>query len=156
MRCAFCRYDFGAEKSPAYCRRCYAGLNGLTDGQMATIMHDLKGAERGGTVSAVLGSFLIVMAIISAPANWGWPFIVAFSVAAALMWVLAIGDIGKAADLKWMLTWWGKQGQPTESEAKQREPKDIASIEAIRRLAELRDQGILTQEEFEQQKKKLL
>jgi len=48
------------------------------------------------------------------------------------------------------------QKQATKPEAKEREIKDIDSIEAIRKLAELRDQGILTQEEFEQKKKKLL
>ena len=37
-----------------------------------------------------------------------------------------------------------------------KETKGIDSVEAIRKLAELRDQGILTQEEFEQKKRKLL
>ncbi|HEY4711497.1 MAG TPA: SHOCT domain-containing protein [Dehalococcoidia bacterium] len=49
-----------------------------------------------------------------------------------------------------------RQKQAAEPEAKEKETKDIDSIEAIRKLAELRDQGILTQEEFEQKKKKLL
>jgi len=48
MRCAFCGWDFGDEKSPAYCRRCNAGLDGLTEGQMTRITHDLKESERGG------------------------------------------------------------------------------------------------------------
>ena len=40
--------------------------------------------------------------------------------------------------------------------AKEKETKEIDSVEAIRKLAELRDQGILTQEEFEEKKRKLL
>jgi len=40
--------------------------------------------------------------------------------------------------------------------AKEKETREIDSVEAIRKLAELRDQGILTQEEFEEKKRKLL
>jgi flagellar basal body-associated protein FliL len=46
--------------------------------------------------------------------------------------------------------------QATKPEAEESKTKEIASIEAVRKLAELRDQGVLTQEEFEQKKKKLL
>jgi len=49
-----------------------------------------------------------------------------------------------------------KEKQAAEPAAGPKETKDIASIEAIRKLAELRDQGILTQEEFEVKKRKLL
>lgn len=49
-----------------------------------------------------------------------------------------------------------RQKQGATLGAREKETKDIDSIEAIRKLAELRDQGILTQEEFEQKKKKLL
>jgi DNA-directed RNA polymerase subunit RPC12/RpoP len=49
-----------------------------------------------------------------------------------------------------------RQKQGAKLEAKEKETKDIDSIEAIRKLAELRDQGILTQEEFEAKKRKLL
>jgi DNA-directed RNA polymerase subunit RPC12/RpoP len=49
-----------------------------------------------------------------------------------------------------------REKQAAEPAARPKETKDIDSIEAIRKLAELRDQGILTQEEFEQKKKKLL
>ena len=49
-----------------------------------------------------------------------------------------------------------REKQATESAVRPKETKDIDSIEAIRRLAELRDQGILTQEEFEEKKRKLL
>jgi len=46
--------------------------------------------------------------------------------------------------------------QAAEPAAGPKETKDIDSIEAIRKLAELRDQGILTQEEFEEKKRELL
>lgn len=46
--------------------------------------------------------------------------------------------------------------QAAGAAARPKETKDIDSIEAIRKLAELRDQGILTQEEFEEKKRKLL
>lgn len=49
-----------------------------------------------------------------------------------------------------------RQKQGAELRVKESTTKDIDSIEAIRKLAELRDQGILTEEEFEQKKKKLL
>jgi predicted PurR-regulated permease PerM len=49
-----------------------------------------------------------------------------------------------------------EQRQPPKPETKEKKTRDIDSSEAIRKLAELRDQGILTQEEFEQKKKKLL
>lgn len=49
-----------------------------------------------------------------------------------------------------------RQKQAAEPAAGPKETKDIDSIEAIRKLAELRDQGILTQEEFEEKKRKLL
>jgi hypothetical protein len=49
-----------------------------------------------------------------------------------------------------------RQKQDVGLRTKEPATKDIDSIEAIRKLAELRDQGILTQEEFEQKKKKLL
>lgn len=49
-----------------------------------------------------------------------------------------------------------RQKQAAEPAARPKETKDIDSIEAIRKLAELRDQGILTQEEFEEKKRKLL
>jgi len=49
-----------------------------------------------------------------------------------------------------------REKQAAESKDKKQETRDIDSIEAIRKLAELKDQGILTQEEFEQKKKKLL
>jgi hypothetical protein len=155
MKCAFCGYNFG-DTNPASCPRCQAGLDGLTEGQMNRITHDLKNADRGGMIDALLGSLMIAMAIIFGLHHWGLPFVVGFSVLAVILWVLAIMEVQKAADLRWMLTWWGKQKQATKPEAKERETKEIDSIEAIRKLAELRDQGILTQEEFEQKKKKLL
>ena len=46
--------------------------------------------------------------------------------------------------------------QAVEATAGPKEAKDIDSIEALRKLAELRDQGVLTQEEFEEKKRKLL
>jgi len=46
--------------------------------------------------------------------------------------------------------------QAAEPVAKPEEIKDIDFVEEIRKLAELKDQGILTQEEFEEQKKRLL
>jgi DNA-directed RNA polymerase subunit RPC12/RpoP len=49
-----------------------------------------------------------------------------------------------------------REKQATEPAVRSKETKDIDSIEAIRKLAELRDQGILTQEEFEEKKRKLL
>lgn len=49
-----------------------------------------------------------------------------------------------------------REKQAVEFRDKEQETKEIDSIEAIRKLAELKDQGILTQEEFEQKKKKLL
>jgi len=155
MKCAFCGYNLG-DTNPASCPRCQAGLDGLTEGQMTTITHDLKNADRGGMMSGLLGSLMIAMAIIFGLNHWGLPFVIGFSVLAVFLWVLAIIDIQKAADLRWMLTWWGKQKQGTKPQAKERETKDIGSIEAIRKLGELRDQGILTEEEFQQKKKKLL
>lgn len=157
MKCAFCNYNFGDVRSPAYCPRCNAGLDGLTEGQMTRITHDLKGADRGGMIDALLGSFMIAMLIIYNLNHWNraW-MMVLFAILAVGLWILAITEIKKAADLRWMLTWWGRQKQGTKPKAEERETKDIDSIEAIRKLAELRDQGILTQEEFEQKKKKLL
>jgi len=38
----------------------------------------------------------------------------------------------------------------------QKETGDIDFVETIRRLAQLRDEGILTQEEFEERKRKIL
>lgn len=49
-----------------------------------------------------------------------------------------------------------RQKQLAGPAAKEKETKEIDSVEAIRKLAELRDQGILTQEEFEEKKRKLL
>jgi DNA-directed RNA polymerase subunit RPC12/RpoP len=46
--------------------------------------------------------------------------------------------------------------QAAEPAARPEETEGIDFIEEIRKLAELRDQGILTQEEFEEQKRKLL
>lgn len=49
-----------------------------------------------------------------------------------------------------------RQKQVAKPTAGKTETKDIDFVETIRKLAELRDQGIITQEEFEEKKRKLL
>jgi len=44
----------------------------------------------------------------------------------------------------------------TESAVSQKEARDVDFVETIRRLAQLRDEGIITQEEFEEKKSKIL
>ena len=44
----------------------------------------------------------------------------------------------------------------TESAVSQKEARDVDFVETIRRLAQLRDEGIITQEEFEEKKNKIL
>ena len=155
MRCAFCGHDLG-DARPASCPSCHAGLQGLTEGQMATITDELKNTDRASTLGVFFGTLSIGMAIISYLDQWGLFFVVGFSIIAVVLWVAAITKGLKAQGLKWMLTWWGKQGQSAKTEVEDRGAKEIDSIEAIRKLAELRDQGILTEEEFEQKKRKLL
>lgn len=49
-----------------------------------------------------------------------------------------------------------REKQVAEHEVAQRETKDTNFVETIRKLAELRDEGIVTQEEFEEKKRRLL
>lgn len=155
MKCAFCGYDFGNAR-PTSCPSCNAGLDGLTEGQMVTITHDLKEAERNEKLGVCFGTLVIGAAIVGAVEGWGAPLVIVLSVLGVLVWGAATAAYIKARDLRWTLNSWTGQKQATKPKAKKREIKDVDSIEAIRKLAELRDQGILTQEEFEQKKKKLL
>ena len=49
-----------------------------------------------------------------------------------------------------------RQKRAAEHIAGQKETKDSNFVETIRKLAELRDEGIITQEEFEEKKSKIL
>jgi hypothetical protein len=156
MRCAFCGYDFGDEKSPPYCRGCNAGLEGLTEGQMVSITEQLKSRRRGSRIGAILGSVMLGVGALFILLHLGWPWIVGAFALAVVGYAFCIKEHREATEMDWMLTRWGKQKQAAKPESKEMQTKDIDSAEAIRKLAELRDQGVLTQDEFEQKKKKLL
>jgi len=67
-----------------------------------------------------------------------------------IVWVAvrALGEMQTLAEA-------GKSGKESKEKGAGELAKEVDSNEAIRKLAELRDEGILTQEEFEEKKRKL-
>ncbi len=117
MRCAFCGYDFGNEKSPPYCQRCNAGLEGLTEGQMVSLGEQLKSRRRGFRIGVILGSVLLGVGALFILWHLGWPWIGSAFALAVVGYAFSMKEHREVTEMDWMLTQWGKQKQAGKPES---------------------------------------
>ena len=142
-------FDYTHISSVAYSSKRYWWLIlvGIANAAILMFLADTFGfGDVGMVVGAIVGLIFIITGIL-AKSEWVEANVVGIP--------KPIKYKGERQDLDSLLKII-RQKRATEHTASQKETKDSDFIDTIRKLAELRDKGILTQEEFEEKKSKIL